>query len=408
MVVLDVKNFQIALEQLELEKGIPRAKLIEGIEAALAAAYKKEYGTKGQIVGAKFDSKTGKTEFWQVKTVVDKSMILSEEELEQLKKTKEESGEKTEVEIVPAEEKKAVFNLERHIWLKEAKKIKKDAKPGDELTFPLEEKQEFGRIAAQTAKQVIAQKIRETEKELVFEEFSKKEGEIVSGAVQRISEGNVFVDLGRVIAVMPRNEQISGEHYRIGERIKAMVLLTEKNIKDINVYLTRTHPKFLIKLFEIEVPEIAGGAVEIKEIARDPGSRTKIAVASKIKGVDPVGSLVGQRGVRVNAVINELGGEKIDIIPWSEDPAQFVANALSPAKIIGVEIEENKKEAKVIAPEDQLSLAIGRGGQNVYLAAKLTGYKIDIRSRTGKLVAEATEGGVKGEGIAAKNEAKSE
>ena len=408
MVVLDVKNFQIALEQLELEKGIPRAKLIEGIEAALAAAYKKEYGTKGQIVGAKFDSKTGKTEFWQVKTVVDKSMILSEEELEQLKKTKEESGEKTEMEIVPAEEKKAVFNLERHIWLKEAKKIKKDAKPGDELTFPLEEKQEFGRIAAQTAKQVIAQKIRETEKELVFEEFSKKEGEIVSGAVQRISEGNVFVDLGRVIAVMPRNEQISGEHYRIGERIKAMVLLTEKNIKDINVYLTRTHPKFLIKLFEIEVPEIAGGAVEIKEIARDPGSRTKIAVASKIKGVDPVGSLVGQRGVRVNAVINELGGEKIDIIPWSEDPAQFVANALSPAKIIGVEIEENKKEAKVIAPEDQLSLAIGRGGQNVYLAAKLTGYKIDIRSRTGKLVAEATEGGVKGEGIAAKNEAKSE
>ena len=408
MVVLDAKNFQIALEQLELEKGIPRAKLIEGIEAALAAAYKKEYGTKGQIVGAKFDSKTGKTEFWQVKTVVDKSMILSEEELEQLKKTKEESGEKTEVEIVPAEEKKAVFNLERHIWLKEAKKIKKDAKPGDELTFPLEEKQEFGRIAAQTAKQVIAQKIRETEKELVFEEFSKKEGEIVSGAVQRISEGNVFVDLGRVIAVMPRNEQISGEHYRIGERIKAMVLLTEKNIKDINVYLTRTHPKFLIKLFEIEVPEIAGGAVEIKEIARDPGSRTKIAVASKIKGVDPVGSLVGQRGVRVNAVINELGGEKIDIIPWSEDPAQFVANALSPAKIIGVEIEENKKEAKVIAPEDQLSLAIGRGGQNVYLAAKLTGYKIDIRSRTGKLVAEATEGGVKGEGIAAKNEAKPE
>ena len=408
MVVLDAKNFQIALEQLELEKGIPRAKLIEGIEAALAAAYKKEYGTKGQIVGAKFDSKTGKTEFWQVKTVVDKSMILSEEELEQLKKTKEESGEKTEMEIVPAEEKKAVFNLERHIWLKEAKKIKKDAKPGDELTFPLEEKQEFGRIAAQTAKQVIAQKIRETEKELVFEEFSKKEGEIVSGAVQRISEGNVFVDLGRVIAVMPRNEQISGEHYRIGERIKAMVLLTEKNIKDINVYLTRTHPKFLIKLFEIEVPEIAGGAVEIKEIARDPGSRTKIAVASKIKGVDPVGSLVGQRGVRVNAVINELGGEKIDIIPWSEDPAQFVANALSPAKIIGVEIEENKKEAKVIAPEDQLSLAIGRGGQNVYLAAKLTGYKIDIRSRTGKLVAEATEGGVKGEGIAAKNEAKPE
>lgn len=408
MVVLDAKNFQIALEQLELEKGIPRTKLIEGIEAALAAAYKKEYGTKGQIVGAKFDSKTGKTEFWQVKTVVDKSMILSEEELEELKKTKEESGEKTEMEIAPAEEKKAIFNPERHIWFKEAKKIKKDAKPGDELTFPLEEKEEFGRIAAQTAKQVIAQKIRETEKELIFEEFSKKEGEIVSGAVQRIGEGNVFVDLGRVIAVMPRNEQIRNEHYRIGERVKAMVLLAEKNIKDINIYLTRTHPKFLIKLFEIEVPEIAGGAVEIKEIARDPGSRSKIAVASKIKGVDPVGSLVGQRGVRVNAVINELGGEKIDIIPWSEDPAQFVANALSPAKIIGVEVEENKKEARVIAPEDQLSLAIGRGGQNVYLAAKLTGYKIDIRSRTGKLVAEATEGGVKGEGIAAKNEARPE
>lgn len=406
MVVLDAKNFQIALEQLELEKGIPRAKLIEGIEAALAAAYKKEYGTKGQIVGAKFDSKTGKTEFWQVKTAVDKSMILSEEEIEELKKTKEELGEKAETKIIPEEEKKAVFNDERHIWLKEAKKIKKDAKLGDELTFPLEEKEEFGRIAAQTAKQVIAQKIRETEKELVFEEFSKKQGEVISGLVQRIGDGNVFVDLGRVIAVMPKNEQIKGEHYRIGERVKAMVLLAEKNIKDINIYLTRTHPKFLIKLFEIEVPEITGGAVEIKEIARDPGSRSKIAVVSKIKGVDPVGSLVGQRGVRVNAVINELGGEKIDIIPWSEDSAQFVANALSPAKIIGVEVEENKKEAKVIAPEDQLSLAIGRGGQNVYLAAKLTGYKIDIRSRTGKLVAEATEGGVKGEGIAAKNEIK--
>lgn len=406
--MIDEKNFQITLEQLESERGIPKEKIIEGIEAALAAAYKKEYGKKGQDIKAKFDIKTGKTKFWQIKNVVDESIIKSEEELEQERLAREEMGEKKEIEQKEEDEKqkekKVVFNPERHIWLEEAKKIKGNIKVGEELAFPLEPKEDFGRIAAQTAKQVLTQKIREIEKELIFEEFTKQEGEVVSGIVHRISDGNIFIDLGRAIGVLPRSEQIKGEHYRVGERVKALLLLTERGINDINVHLSRSHPKFLIKLFEIEVPEIMSGAVEIKSIARDPGSRAKIAVRSIEKGVDPVGSLVGQRGVRVNAVINELGGEKIDIISWSEEPDQFIANALSPAKVSEVKIFPRKKEAVVVVPEDHLSLAIGKGGQNVYLAAKLTGYKIDIRSRTGKLVAEASEDeGVKGEGIAAKN-----
>ena len=417
--MLDIKNFNAALDQLAAEKGISKEKILETIDMALAAAYKRDYGKKTQIVRAKFDIATGKAEFWQVKLVVDESMIKSEEEIaeeeaakiegQEIKSERQETREAArealgmESEIgAEGEIRKVRFNADRHIMLADAKKIKKDAKAGDELTFPLESKEDYGRIAAQTAKQVILQRVREAERDSVFEEFKEKEGEVISGIVQRVEGRLVFMDLGRTIGVLPPDEQVRGERYRIGERIKVLLLKAEKMPRGPGVYLSRSHPKLVAKLFEIEVPEIASGAVEIKNVAREAGSRTKIAVSSKEEGIDPVGSCVGQRGVRVTTVIAELGGEKIDIIPWSEDNEKFISSAISPAKALEVEIDEDIKHAKVTVAEDQLSLAIGKGGQNVRLAAKLTGYKIDIRSRTGETVAEATsEGEVVGEGIAA-------
>ena len=396
---MDLKSLQSALEQLEDEKGISKEKIIETIQDAMAAAYKKDYGKKGQIVRAVFDVETGKTEFSQIKIVVDESMLKPEDEEDETSDIEERSGKTSDVEN-DGEPKKVRFNPEHHIMLDEAKKIKKSAKPEDELVFPLEAKGDYGRIAAQTAKQVIIQRIREAERSSVFSEFKNKQNEIISGIVQRMENNNVFVDLGRTTAVLPRDEQIRGERYRIGERIKAFIFLVEETPRGINIYLSRSHPKFIAKLFEMEVPEIANGAVEIKNIAREAGSRSKVAVYSKEEGIDPVGSCVGQKGIRINTVISELGGEKIDIIEWYDDPAQFISHALSPAKIIEVKINEEAREAKVIVDEGQLSLAIGKGGQNVRLAAKLTGWKLDIRSKEGESVAVATEEGeVEGEGI---------
>ena len=374
-----------ALSQLEEEKGVSKEKVIEAIEMALAAAYKKDFGKKGQIIRAKFDMDTGETEFSQIKIAVDESMLRPEDEEDEV----ETKGEDREEDAV----RKVRFNPEHHIMIEEARKIKKDIQPGDELVFPLENKKDYGRIAAQTAKQVIIQKIREAEKASVYEEFKKKEGQIISGVVQRVDNGNVFVDMNRVTAILPRDEQIRGERYRVGERVRALLFSVEDTPKGINLYLSRSHSNFVAKLFELEVPEIANGIVEIKEIAREAGSRSKIAVASNEDGVDPVGSCVGQKGVRINAIIMELGGEKIDIIEWSDNPERFVANSLSPAKILEVEINEKERSAVVTVDEDQLSLAIGKGGQNVRLAAKLTGWKIDIRSREGETVASATENG---------------
>ncbi len=416
--MLDIKNFNAALDQLASEKGISKEKILETIDMALAAAYKRDYGKKTQLIRAKFDIATGKAEFWQVKLVVDESMIKSEKEIaeeeaakaegQEIKSERQETREAArealggESEIgTEGEVRKVRFNADRHIMLADAKKTKKDAKVGDELSFPLESKEDYGRIAAQTAKQVILQRVREAERDSVFDEFKEKEGEVISGIVQRVEGRLVFMDLGRTIGVLPPDEQVRGERYRIGERIKVLLLKAEKMPRGPGVYLSRSHPRLVAKLFEIEVPEIASGAVEIKNVAREAGSRTKIAVSSKEEGIDPVGSCVGQRGVRVTTVIAELGGEKIDIIPWSEDKEKFIASAISPAKALEVEIDEEIKHAKVTVAEDQLSLAIGKGGQNVRLAAKLTGYKIDIRSRTGETVAEATsEGEVSGEGIA--------
>lgn len=420
---INLKTLQSALEQLEAERGIKKEKILETIEMALSAAYKKDYGKRGQIIKAKFNPKSGDIEFSQIKIVVDGSMLKSEAE-EALAPAENEAStsgandqnirreikeEDEETENDESEPRKIRFNPERHIMIEEAKKIKKDAELEEELVFPLETKQDYGRIAAQTAKQVIIQRIREAERESIFDEYKEKQGEVVSGIVQRIEGKNVFLDLGRATGILPKEEQVYGERYRIGERVKALLFLIEKDPRGPGIHLSRTHHRLVAKLFEMEVPEIANGVVEIKSIAREAGMRSKIAVLSHEEGVDPVGSCVGQKGIRVGTVISELGGEKIDIIEWSEDPRIYIANALAPAKVLDIEILPERKEAHAIVAEDQLSLAIGRGGQNVRLAAKLTGWKIDIRSRSGESVAQANEKGeVSGEGIVAKQEAESE
>lgn len=408
--MLDLKNLNSALDQLADEKGISKEKILETIEMALAAAYKKDYGKKTQIVRAEFDIASGKTKFWQVKLVVDETMIKSEEEIAAEEATREEFQQELKSEGREAREaareaieetetgtdgeiKKVRFNPERHIMLGEATKIKKGVKTGDELTFPLETKDDYGRIAAQTAKQVILQKLREEERDSIYDEYAGKQGEVISALVQRVEGRMVFLDLGRSIGILPPEEQVRGERYRQNERIKTLVLNVEKTPKGPSIRLSRSHPMLVKKLFEIEVPEIASGVVEIKNIAREPGSRTKIAVISNEESIDPVGSCVGQKGVRVSTVIAELGGEKIDIIPWNEKAEKFIESSLSPAKILEVDVDEKNRVAKVMVAEDQLSLAIGKGGQNVRLAAKITGYKIDIRGRGGETVAEAdTEG----------------
>lgn len=376
---MDQKQFILAIDQICEEKGISKEKVLETIEAAIAAAYKKDYGKKGWSLKVKLDPITGKTRISQIKEVVDKSLILSEKELEELKAKRAKGISEEEKEQDEEKPKKVRFNPERHIMLEEAKKAKKDAKVGDEISFKLEQTEEYGRIAAQTAKQVIIQKIREAEREAVFDEYKGKVGQIVGGIVQRIERGFVFVDIGKTIGILPPEEQVSRESYLIGRRIKVIILKIEPGSKGPQVFVSRVHPEMIRKLFEVEVPEISSGTVEIKAIAREAGARSKIAVASKEEGVDPVGSCVGQKGTRVQTVISELGGEKIDIIPWEEDAKRFIAHALSPAKVTHVQIKDKtRKIAQAAVPSDQLSLAIGKRGQNVRLAAKLTGFKIDI------------------------------
>jgi len=363
---MDTKPFISAIEQICEEKGISEKKVLETIEMALSAAYRKEYDRKGQNIKIKFDLKTGQMEVFQVKLVVDKTMLKPEtEENEEIEKETEENE----------EERKIRFNPEKHIMIEDAKK---KSKAGDEIEYPLEVAYDFGRIAAQTAKQVIIQRIREAERDAIYDEYKEKEGQIVSGVVQRVEKGNVFLDVGKTTGALFFEEQIPRENYRMGQRLKAYVLEVQKNSHGPSIILSRAHPKMVSHLFELEVPEISSGTVEIKSIAREAGSRSKIAVASTEERVDPIGSMIGQKGTRVQAVINELAGEKIDIIEWSEDPVKFISQALSPAKVNDVKIDKKRNEAKIIVPEDQLSLAIGIKGQNVRLAAKLTGWKIDI------------------------------
>ena len=369
--MFDLKVMNSVLGELEEERGIPRVKVLEAIEAALATAYKKEYAKRGQIIRAHLDLSTGTTEFQQVKEIVDDTSVrFDEEDAEDV--SSEASAKEDDL--------RPRFNPEQHVRLEDAKLMKRDAKVGDELVFPLEAKDDYGRIAAQTAKQVIIQKIREAEKVSVVAEYGARQGEIVSGTVQRMERGNIYVDLGRATGILPYDEQIPGERFRQGERIRGVLYQVEESPRGIYLRLSRANGQFLQKLFEMEAPEAASGVVTFKAVAREAGSRSKVAVASSDPHVDPVGSLVGQRGVRVSTVTSELGGEKIDIIEWTEDPKSFIEEALSPARITKVELDESEHKATITVASDQQSLAIGRGGQNVRLAAKLTGWRIDIQS----------------------------
>lgn len=385
--MLDIKALKVALEQLEQEKKISHEKVVDAVEKSLAAAYQKEYGKRGQIVRCQINFETGETSFEQVKIVVDESTVRMPVE-----------GEEEVYEPIIAEGESVDgllprYNEERHILLGTAKLLKKNAILAEEIVFPLDNQDDFGRIAAQTAKQVIVQKLREAERESIVGEFTDKENTIVSGVVQRVERGTAFIDLGRTTAILPFEEQIPSERLRPGERIRCYLFSIEEGFRGLSIRLSRTHPKFLIELFKNESAEIAQGVVEIVAVAREPGSRSKIAVKSNDERVDPIGACVGQRGVRVSAITDELSGEKIDVIEWSSDSRRFIATALSPAKAVSIELNEDEKKAVVtVAPEEQ-SLAIGKGGQNVRLAAKLTGWKIDIVSG-GEMIAEADEAGM--------------
>ncbi|OGM96356.1 MAG: transcription termination factor NusA [Candidatus Yanofskybacteria bacterium RIFCSPHIGHO2_02_FULL_38_22b] len=394
--MLDTKQFLSAIKQISEEKGIAEQSVIETIEAAIAAAYKRDYGKKGQIIKSKLDTESGGLDMTQIFYVVegvdeeenitgslplkvaeDKQDLETEKPRRKGEPVPEESGLKKEDEG----ELKVKFNPEKHILLADAKKKNKKIKVGDELVVPLESHTDFGRIAAQTAKQVVIQRLREAEREAIFAEFKKREGEIVSGVVQRKEGPLVFIDLGKTNGLLTPVEQVYGDNYRIGQRFRMIIFKVDETSRGPVVLLSRAHPKLVLELFRMEVPEIDTGTVQVKAIAREAGSRTKIAVTSSEEGVDPIGSLVGQKGVRVQTVINELSGEKIDIILWSEKPKDFITNSLSPAKVIDVKIvDEKRKHALVEVSDDQFSLAIGKRGQNVRLAAKLTAWKIDVRS----------------------------
>ncbi len=377
--MLDLKTMKSALEQLETERKIPREKIIDAIEQALAAAYKKDYGKKGQIIRATIDIETGEMQFYQVKIVVDDSLVRMTTD-----------DEDDDIEIAEDDDR-IRFNEEHHILIGDAKKMKSDAKLEEEIIFPLESQDDYGRIAAQTAKQVIIQKIREAERGAIIDEYGSKEGEIVNGFVQKVERGIVYIDFNRATGIILPEEQIPGEFYRRGERIRAYLYSVEETPRGVNLKLSRTHPQLIEGLFAMEAPEIASGTVEIKSIAREAGARSKIAVYSNDDHVDPVGSCVGQKGIRVTTVMSELGGEKIDIIPWNADPTLYISSALSPARVLDIEVIEAEHKALVEVASDQLSLAIGKGGQNVRLAAKLTGWRIDIKGIEGELVSSDSD-----------------
>ena len=349
-------EFELAIKQICEEKGLKEQDVIETIEAALAAAFRKDYGERGQLIEAKFNPKTGQTRVFNVKEIVEEEMD-------------EETGE-------PIERK------EREVTVEEAKKqkLKKNPKVGDVIKTEVTPKDEisFGRVAAQTAKQVIIQKIREAERNTIFDEYKDKEGLVLNGTVQRIEGSTIFVDLGQASGILFPTEQIRDERYSVGQRLKVYLVEVKESPKGPEIILSRSHPDMVKKLFELEVPEIAAGVVEIKVMAREAGARTKIAVMSTKEEIDPIGACVGQRGTRVQTIINELNGEKIDIIVWDENPVKFITNALAPAKAISVQLNEKEKHAIVEVAEDQLSLAIGKHGQNVRLAVKLTGWRLDV------------------------------
>ncbi|MCU0504895.1 MAG: transcription termination factor NusA [Chloroflexi bacterium] len=337
------RDFIGALLQLNAEKGVPQEHLVRTVEDAIQSAYRRFSGDED--VHVRIDPESGRIRVFRARRVV------------------------AEIEDEPTE-----------MTVEQARAIQADAEVGDLVETEELDPEHFGRIHAQTAKQVVLQRLREAERDVVFEQYANREGELITGTVKGVEPRAIILDVGKAEAILAVTEQSATEHYRIGQNVKAYVLEVRRSTKGPQVLVSRTHKGFLRRLFELEVPEIHNGTVEIKAIAREPGSRSKVAVASRQEGLDPVGATVGQRGARVQAVVAELGGEKIDVIPWSDDPAVFVANALSPAQVVAVHIDEENNTASVTVPERMLSLAIGREGQNARLAARLTGRRIDIRS----------------------------
>lgn len=382
-----------AIKQLCEEKNLEYNLVIEAVEIALAAAYRKDYGEKNQNIKVKFNPDTGETKVYDVKNIVDNLSKEEEEEMFEMlnnpeafhakMKEEEEKKEKDEKEVVDEnEEEKKKFNPKTDIQIKEASIFKHDAKIDEELMLDLPIPESYGRMAAQTAKQVIIQKIREMERDMILSEFKDKEHEVVSGVIQRREGRLVFVDLGKTIGLLPAEEQIYSERYSPNDRYKFYIKEVREGHKGPEVILSRRSEEILKKVFYLEIPEISNGLVDIKAVAREAGSRSKVAIWTEEDNVDPVGSCVGQRGSRVQTIISELGGEKIDIIEYNDDPIKFIANALSPAKAISIELDEEEHKASVKVASDKLSLAIGKSGQNVRLAARLTGWKIDIIEET--------------------------
>jgi len=373
---------QAAIQQICQEKNISEESVLRTIDLALAAAYRKDFGNKLQNIVVNFNVATGEIKVTDVKTVVED---IPEEELT-------EDDDEVEDQLITAgaasyssdEDGEIMrrFNPRTEIQLKDAKELDAKYEIGDEIITELEVPGEFGRMAAQTAKQVIIQKIREEERRNIFDEYKEQERQVIGGTIQR-REGNlVFVDLGHTIAVMPPEEQIERERYAVGNRLKFYLKLVDQTTRGIQLVVSRVHNDIVRRVFESEIPEIANGTIEIKAISRDPGNRSKVAIMTNDENIDPIGSCVGQRGTRIQTIIAELNGEKIDIILWDEDPIKFIINSLSPAKVGAVNLieKEGEKKAVVTVSEDQLSLAIGKAGQNVRLASRLTGWKIDIIS----------------------------
>lgn len=379
-----------AIKQIAEEKGIKPETVIEAIQFALAAAFRKDFGTKNQNVDIEFDPETGGMKAYDVKTIVP------DMDLEEIERLDAEEAAARDAALAAGEEPpepdvtRPRFNAKTELMITEAKKLQGGVSIGDELRLPLEIPADFGRMAAMTAKQVITQKLREAERLTIYEEYKDKVGEIVVGTIQRREGRNVLVDFGRFSAILPPEEQIVGEFTRPGARIKVYIVSVSLGSRGPEIIVSRSHPNIVRRVFDQEIPEIQAGTVAIKAIAREGGSRSKVAVWSDEAGVDPIGACIGQRGTRIQTIIAELGGEKVDIILWNEDPKVFIVNALSPAKVDAIDLDLDQKVAVVTVAADQFSLAIGKGGQNVRLAAKLTGWTITVQQteETGEVVEE--------------------
>lgn len=397
-----------AIKQICDEKQLSAEAVLETVEAALAAAFRKDFGEKNQNVKIVFDPESGNMRAFDVKTIVDDELYAKYAKEEEDRKKAAEEAAAASAEGKP-EEKKAepapapvvalnadgtpvpeepTFNPKLNLSLGQAREIKKDAELGEELKLELEIPSAFGRMAAMTAKQVITQRLREAERNMVFSDMKAQEGQLMMGVVQRREGRLVLVDLGRIAGIMPPEEQSPSENYNLGERIKVFVKAVNLGVRGPQVIVSRASEEMVRKLFSLEIPEVSSGVVTIHSVAREAGSRSKVAVSSTQANIDPIGSCIGQRGTRIQTIIAELAGEKIDVIQFSDDAAKFIGQALSPAKIGGVELNEAEKIATVNVPADQLSLAIGRGGQNVRLASVLTGWKINIVDAGGTAPAE--------------------